>query len=536
MIFSAEKNKDDFLRKITGFENALNQRQLINDRLEVVQKGGFKWRLLCLFRPFLALIGIDLYSHVRVNNVAKSLFSYFKANKEFLDDASLEGFKKKFYEPLLKKTNYKYEVGSCDFDSLLPPLPMKWPADAAKLGLTDSQKTFLEKALSEVVPLAFGEEGDNHTLICSKVKSEGGTKRKLQLFHNTTLKNEFDVPITVKVIRESPRRLSRIMLWSKEIIAKGGERKVKRCYDLMTGEFSVRKKCLSNSIEKLVLLHFKKNPVPGIEPVQDILSKDPGFKSDHIIEPVFEGTLRNLLGHIKKKEDVLSIMQQLLTGLSALHAFTPTEVTIDLEGITTRTFPKATHLDINLSNILLRKSEGKWEAVLIDFGVSGNFAPGNGTIGYLSPAEVKLRGQVYPNGPGTPPIAVSDEFKKKLPPIGQKRDVWALGLIFTSLLTGRIDVVQISKKDRIVGIITPPLQSINDLFLKGSKGGFYDGHLSDLQQDSIDGDIAAWKVKTPDYASLWGLISKMLRVDPEERVSASEALLDFVKFMNSPSD
>jgi hypothetical protein len=45
MIFQAESIRDIFLQKLTFLEEALANRQLINDRLEVEKKNGFYWTI-----------------------------------------------------------------------------------------------------------------------------------------------------------------------------------------------------------------------------------------------------------------------------------------------------------------------------------------------------------------------------------------------------------------------------------------------------------------------------------------------------------
>lgn len=104
MILQKELNKEDFLNKLATLKNALINHQLINENLEIENKWGFRWIILCLLHPFFALFGKDAFSHVRVNKVAINLFQYFKANKAFLDETTIKKFNEKFISPLIKKT------------------------------------------------------------------------------------------------------------------------------------------------------------------------------------------------------------------------------------------------------------------------------------------------------------------------------------------------------------------------------------------------------------------------------------------------
>jgi hypothetical protein len=529
MTFFPETNKENFQSKLAVLENALSQRKLISDRLEVVTKGGFRWTMLCLLRPFFSLFGKDLFSHVRVNNVAKGILAYFKANQAFVDEATINQFKAAFLDPFKAKKSY-FSLSGDHLVGFLSLPPLKWPTNLAILGITQEQKIALEQALTEVLPKTYGE---NQPIICVKMKVEGVSIRKLRLYDNYScdrLKKEVVVPLTVKITIGNPRT-SRIDLWTKVVIAKGGQRKVKKCYNLLTGNVFVRKKFCSK-LEELILRHFRYNPSRGIEPVEFFEDCAEGFKSKHIIQPCFEGTILNLLSsvHLEPK-DVYSIVYQLATGLSALHAFTPTEQSISFNRFfdmrtTTTTYPKTFHLDIKPDNILIRRipNSDSWEAVLSDFGIAGTLHPGNGTIGYLSPEDVKFKNLLYPNGHNGPisPDISDKEIVATTLAYSQKKDVWALGLVFISLLTNRWTTITRREDGQIKSIIAaPPLECILAALEKGEEGK----HIADITQDSVDQSIAELRAATPVYASLWdNLIFKMLQVDPMQRISAEEVI------------
>lgn len=124
MIFYAESGKDDFLNKLASLETALAQRRLINDRLEVVTRSAFRWTLLRLLSPFFFLFFRDAFSHLRVNNVAKSILAYFKANQAYVDETIIKKFKENFLDPLSKKKP-SLSLSSDDLEGFLPLSPMK---------------------------------------------------------------------------------------------------------------------------------------------------------------------------------------------------------------------------------------------------------------------------------------------------------------------------------------------------------------------------------------------------------------------------
>lgn len=408
-------------------------------------------------------------------------------------------------------------------ESLLPPLPLKWPADLKEIALTENEKKAFEDAFLQVLPLAFGEDSDDYNLICHKDKINGKSQRKLILFNGQSKTKEFDIPISFTVNINDKKRLSHITLWTKSVIGSGGERKVKKCYNLMTGEYLARKKIITK-VEELILKNFRDHRTPGIEPIQSIhrAAKQRGFKNDHFIEPIFEGNLVDLLGQITPSKDVFSVLNQLATGLSALHAFTPVEIETKQTAThvitTTTTYDKVFHWDIKPENILLRKqspSTGDWEAFLADFGVANRLFPGNGTVYYLSPEDVELKSSL-------PQLNNPEEIKKKGLAYSQKKDIWALGLVFIRLVTKRCYTVTLND------VHTPPTQhfchylaSIVKVVFKDNKVDW--NRLPELKQADLDADIATLKIEFPEYAYLWdNLIIKMLQVDPEKRISSQQ--------------
>lgn len=558
MLFIPESSKASFLNKLSLLETAVAQHKLINTRLEVVEKHGFCWILLCLLRPFFSLCCSDAFSHVRVDKVAQSILKYCQANKDYVDESALTQLREKILAPLNQKTQQKYYLENVleDLAELPPPPPLKWPSDLSTLGLTEAQKEIFDTAFSEMVPYALGHKGGLHSIYelrCTKRKIEGIAHRTLQLQRAGVVQKEQAIPITFSLTNEprAPRRLTHIILWTKIDIGKGAERKVRRCYDLFTGEFLARKKTISN-IEKKILEHFKFYPTPGIEPVISFpTSKKWGVQKDHIIEPSYKGSLQALYDQIATPEESLSIMRQLLTGLTALHAYTPVEVDITSDynpvtGMTktttrTTTYKNAFHLDIKPDNILLRwLPSGEVEAVLIDFGLANTFHPGNGTEGYRPPEDVQFLSELYPegiNGPRSQVISGQQSFERTLS-YNYKKDVWGLGLVFTTLLAKSLWTLNFRKHQVITDrVIIPPLVSLEQAFLKGQKRGHFDGHIADLQQMGIDGDIEELKAGTsPIFTPFWDeLIKPMLQVDYRQRLSAADALQKFNQLFSQVS-
>lgn len=74
-----------FINMVANLQKVSSLHHLVmNDQLQVVDKRGCKWMLLCLLKPFCCLFGKDIYSHYRVNNVANAIFKACGANKGLL--------------------------------------------------------------------------------------------------------------------------------------------------------------------------------------------------------------------------------------------------------------------------------------------------------------------------------------------------------------------------------------------------------------------------------------------------------------------
>ena len=107
---------------------------------------------------------------------------------------------------------------------------------------------------------------------------------------------------------------------------------------------------------------------------------------------------------------------------------------------------------------------------------------------------------------------------------GQKKDTWALGLIIGALLLGKLHVVQ-------PNIILPPFTCIADRLLI-AQGSIDESGLSNLKQKEIDGELdriiscEADDTVGKNRKSIWGLVKRWLKINPDERLDMSQAYLD----------
>jgi hypothetical protein len=101
---------------------------LINDQFETVQKHGFKWVVLSIFRaiarPFYALFGKDPYSYVRVDNVARNVLKYCELNKQHVDETAEKNVNYTL-DLLNSKTKGKYNATITDVKSKIHQLAVE---------------------------------------------------------------------------------------------------------------------------------------------------------------------------------------------------------------------------------------------------------------------------------------------------------------------------------------------------------------------------------------------------------------------------
>lgn len=86
-MYISQLSLEDFESKLNEFKMAVNDpshKYVIDKDLEVIDKSGWKWKVLCLMQPFYRLFGIDIYSHVRLDQVASSLSKLCNLNSGHL--------------------------------------------------------------------------------------------------------------------------------------------------------------------------------------------------------------------------------------------------------------------------------------------------------------------------------------------------------------------------------------------------------------------------------------------------------------------
>lgn len=541
MGFSVELNRAAFKAKITTWAQCAseNSKFLIDHQLNRVEKSGFHWWVLCLMRPFCAIIGRDVYSHVRVNAAARGILEYCQINKKFfLEKPHLLIRVEKVLTELDRRTSGKYQQTLKEVKEELKKLGLpdpkpsilitpfdkattvedptwKWPSDLNLLQVTPAQKKLIDLTISTFIktintsPVDFTYEPlakDVHLLTI--------------IAQNNTFIHKISLPIRLRFVIEK-NDLSTVLLCCKKVIGSGGERKVRLSIDLMFQKYYVRKR-VSNSGERSIVDFLLNHTYRGIVPLshpQELASKKRGKKVQYL-EPLCNGTLTHLLGthvlaNLKQK---LLFMEDLLSGLRKFHGYSSTNISIVLTSGDKIDVPKLEwfHFDIKCDNILVRRrSDGKrWEALISDFGLASKSTVIGGTVGCRAPEEVQLC-----MNKDVPVREIIDHNVR----YGQPMDMWSMGLICIIILTGRV-----SKKHSSAPI--PPLPCIEDSI--EPKSDPQDAKVALLTQEQIDQDLVelqknhASSMEKDNFTlkRLWSLVGEMLKIDPDQRTTASKAL------------
>ncbi|MBS0634957.1 MAG: hypothetical protein JSR37_05810 [Verrucomicrobia bacterium] len=513
MSLRLERAYPDFIANLEKLKNALydtETKQLVDCSLQLVKKSGLRWRVLCLMSPFYSLFSKDVFSHLRADVVAKNILRYCEENEKYFrirSERSLE-LQLHILGTLNAKTAHKYQsvlagaINALKIRLIPNPEVMQWPENLADLGITLSQKLQTESALKQIVPLLLKDP----RLIVRSFKEVsgygGGVKiKKVGLYRPSGIQGRADVvkvcnvPISFSCIFDGSSRLTNIVLHTKKVIGIGGQRTAKQSYDLTTGSYLVRKKCVS-AMEEGLLRYLKEHRPHGLTELVAIRKepKERGVVKTQALERLYNGPLSILFGSPISIEQKLILFENLLSGLKQLHSLQMR----DTERFVTL---GAFHFDISPNNILVFwvPETGNWQAVIADFGLTCHLTTVIGTVGYRSPENIWIE-QYGLNRLESNVIEHNIRY-------GQKKDIWALGLVLATILVGRFS---------LKGGNLAPLASIESAV---SLTPITDVAIGSLQQQDIDRDIAAFKdaSKGAAYNGLWDIVALMLRVDPDER-------------------
>lgn len=268
------------------------------------------------------------------------------------------------------------------------------------------------------------------------------------------------------------------------IAGKGGQRLIKFAYDLTRGRKVVRKKITPQ----------EKDALHCFQGIQGIAKAEAVFEGKVLFEKYYSGTLKQLFEEKRplSATEVLQISKDLITTLSEIHK----RKTVDGR--------PAFHSDIKSDNLFYRPSKKRGiEVVIGDLGYANSDRSVCGTCSWFSPEYARE--------------VLERELQKKFDPqfnrrCGQALDLWGMGLVIASLLIqdgkSRLSCLRFSG-DRVTVL----------------------RNILKVDQLKIDQEIALRQRQEKDkrLKAVWDIVGKLLRIDPDARTPAENALKELLK-------
>lgn len=420
----------------------------------------------------------------------------------------------------------------------------KWPKDLKLLGITSEESKQLEEFLKALQPIM------NQSQLPSMQWIKKPTTNEINLFNRT-----WQLPMKVRILgKEGERRLILNIKTKKApsalITGQGGNRKIKKCYDPIEGEFIIKKRILNKSETDWIEIFANKTGIVKNIAIQKIF-KGNQLEKTLSFEPYYDGSLLNLLhsNTYLSTKDKLEIIKSFLTGIHQIHQ--TTSVYTMPEGLffhqNGKEFSKVNfstfHNDIKPANVLFKvRKTNTYEIGLSDFDIVNLIDQLAGTAGYRSPELLKIwkdgkcrldNSQWYENSflSSKTNTTLSKQTLDKSKTIdvitfnlynGQKRDLWSTGLVISEILLKDFKGYTKSKmkwRDTI------------EFFGQNDKE-FRDGWLINTSEEDIVKEIENIKQQIcSDYPRdaatlipLWDIVRDMLKMHSFKRLSVEEAL------------
>lgn len=400
-------------------------------------------------------------------------------------------------------------------------VPMIWPKDLTKLGLTEDQKNDLEKHLSGAF-LSGNFKLNKRTLIYTDI----GCSNQVTV----------DLPLTTSIVKID--NFYHNILLPKTVFIQTGERKIRWAYDLTTGEYLLKKRIVGALEEKLLDFMTKNRKTEGIK--KSLIFREvnltPETKKRQILEPLKDGTVSKLFGTepFASFGTRCNIALDLLNDLKLLHAGNIVVRSVHFpqgfDPIPVNVF----HSDIKFENILV-SFDNKWSAEFCDFG-GGATSPSSYSysIGFTPPEYIRHFEKIKPLGLDIDSqVDNSVKHFKFNADYGQGRDIWALGLVILSVLTDRKDRIEWMDRRNEKSIVTiAPLKCLRESVGFDGRSYYDEAKIVNLKQEALDKEINELEQELiynhkNDQASIlkyFKVVRGMLKINPNERKNIIELL------------
>ncbi|GAB5412059.1 MAG: hypothetical protein ChlgKO_11730 [Chlamydiales bacterium] len=497
--------------------------KLITDELEVVELGRVKRIVLCVLEPLYSYFGKDVYSRYRASNITEKIKNYYKIHKKEIDqkdDLSLkiqDVFFKLGKESFFTLHEDDRRVSSKKIDTF--PTIHKLPED---LNISSENRQYLYEKISQFFQNLSKYEGSffirekkgssrinckrkepirTYKLFC---KDNDGRVRRLMRFNPSN---------SINFVIDNPNQVS---VMTNEVIAEGGSAKVKKLFSPLSGNYYIKKPIdVKDSISKSVNA-FTCGKI-GFLP--EIYFRTPEPTKQQYIQLKYDSDLRKaILNNTIPLAEVPKIVADLLTGLSILHNCT-TPITIN--GVSSQL--RGSHCDIKPENILVKKGQnGSFDAAFIDISLGQAILHGTFTPGFCSPDRifplVDLNRNLI-NGK-----VVCDHLNR----YGAAGDMWSMGLTIFTLLLGNFIITTDGKEEGYV---------FDSYFRKKLNPDNISKFSKDLTQEQVTNLVVEFsdfylskineitdKPLGNQLANIWNAANAMMKVDPNMRITAAQAL------------
>lgn len=585
---NTENSQLNFDKKIDSIALALSESKrhpLVDNHLDVIFKYGFKWFLLCLLRPFYALFKKDVFSHVRVNNVAQGILTYCENNKHFLNSTNVTKIRQKIITPLNAKTKYKNDLClktvSENIQKLIAPpviveeptplyatrtkaelhrepilseypppgpivdttspIPWKWPINPNLFKLSPSKKMIIDQVLREIIPLLYNDP--NLSISTQPVVNEAGKLVGKILYiistnpttKESTIFKTFELPTPFIFININNNKFD-VFIISKEFLNNEGTPREQLCYNLISGEYYIRKKLVSVGDQYVAF---------------DVSGKNQRGINEHFVEngtigdnkryfsyqPRNHRKLKDLLGTtaISSFQNKLSLVGDIIHALDYLHAF---RVNIDDEDgkkLNVGGFLQ----NIDPTNIKLKKENSSelWKCHISNFDFFFDLSSINRPTFFTAPEYINFCMEKKLFTEITPEISTADIKELQLN-YGQPADVWSAGLVLTTILMGYVNHFPPIGREVHFPVPRYEVPSFNSLMSHLSNLSYHELYpyeillkldqasilrdLQKLEESSLNTQLNVKEKKV--LKRIWFLIRSMLSIKPEERPKASQVL------------
>ena len=373
-----------------------------------------------------------------------------------------------------------------------------WPKQLARLAINEQGKAKLEQFIQAIYPHLQDQTAPEivweKTPECNKATYKGKT---------------WELPLKVYLVGNAGERRPILNLKTRlsdtVLIAEGGERKVKRSYDPIGGEFFAKKIVFDHEIPFIKKYSNCEGVVKNIGIVENIPTKD-GKVKHLVFEYLYEMNMIEYLQQITEHggrmsaDEIYQFARCILRGLVNIHI-------------------TGHHGDVKELNILRRVVKGVPEYGLTDFSFSNPDVVG--ATPYYQPQEYVefILDKAYKT-------QKAEDFRKYNRTFGKPKDMWAMGTVLSYLLMNRQAFKwyeAVVENNYESGLEQAAEKALNKKYL-GWMVTYVNQEDIDKEIDLIVQNIEGTKDEVEKLKILWTITAGMLRREPLERITASKAL------------